>query len=185
MKAEREDVAPDPLERLEELAEHGQGGDGERSPQPDRRLDPVEEGRQGAAQTPKRKPCPDVGTALLREGGAQLGDDEPGRDEEGQGDDEQPGQRLCAPVRNSAQRVDDDDRRDQQADRVEAAELAPQLRALRPGAVERLLGLTDHRFPFLVAPGTMGGLAVTALARRCRGGGLGVSNPRASRGARP
>ena len=72
--------------------------------------------------------------------GAELGGDKARWDEEGESDDRQPGERLRSTGRHRAQRVDDDDRRDEEQDGVEPAELPPEARDLAPRKLDSETG---------------------------------------------
>jgi hypothetical protein len=123
---------PGPADGDEQPVDHGHGGDGQRPADPYRRLEDVDEGDQGPGVAAEGQPSPDVGAALVGEGGAELGDDQPGGHEEQGRDQGQPGQRLGAAPGHRPQGVEDHDGRNQQADGVQAPQLAAELGPLGP-----------------------------------------------------
>ena len=114
----------------EERREHRRGAHRESATEPDRVGDPVEEVVDRAGETPEGDAHPDVGATLLREGSAQLGEQECRRDEEDHRHDHHPGERAGPLGGHGADRVDTDKGADQEEQDVEATEVLAQLRLL-------------------------------------------------------
>jgi hypothetical protein len=129
---ERYQHPPAAPQRHHQLVQDGDGGDGQRATHPDRGLDEVDQRDQGAGVAAEGQPRPDVGPALVGEGGAELGDDHPGGREEQRGHDRQPGDGLRPAASDHAEGIHDHDGGDQQADRVQPPQLPPQLGPLHP-----------------------------------------------------
>ena len=172
---------PDALEGDDQPVDDGHGGDGQGAADPDGRLQEVDERDQRPGVAAEGQPRPDIGAALVGEGGAQLGDDQPGGHEEAHRHHGQQGQRLGPALGHRPQGVEDHDGRDQQADRVQPPQLPAELGPLGPGApgdggIGRQLHRTDRchaRSPStacLMQYKLRGGeLAVTGgTGRRCR-----------------
>jgi hypothetical protein len=81
---EGERRAPQAVDRNDQLVDDGDGGDGERAPDPDGRLDPVDQRDHDPARRPNAIRAHTYGPALLGERGTELRDDESRRDEEEQ-----------------------------------------------------------------------------------------------------
>jgi len=140
---------PAALKGHEQPVDHGDAGDGGRAADPDGRLQEVDERDERPGVAPEGKSRPHVRAALVREGGAELGDGQPGGHEEEHGHDGQPDQRLGAALGHRPEGVEHDDGRDQQADGVQPPQLAAELgpldeRALGGGGVGRQLHRTDR-----------------------------------------
>jgi hypothetical protein len=124
---EREGEPPRPFDGDDHLVDDRDAGDRERAADPDRRLDPVDDRDQRPGQAPEGHPRPDVWASLVRKRRAELRDHETGGHEEQRADKGEPHDRLRAATGDGAERVEHDDRRDQETDGVEPAELAPEL----------------------------------------------------------
>ena len=96
---------------------------GERAADPHGIREPVEDGVDAGRESPPGESRPDVRPALVGERGAELCGQERVRDEEQHGEHEQPREALCAVRSNLAERVDTDDRADQEEVDVEAVEV--------------------------------------------------------------
>jgi hypothetical protein len=140
---------PAALQGHEQPVDHGDAGDGGRAADPDGRLHEVDERDQRPGVAAEGQSRPHVRAALVREGRAELGDDQPGGHEEEHGHDGQPDQRLGAALGDRPEGVENDDGRDQQADRVQPSQLAAELgpldeRALGGDGIGRQLHRTDR-----------------------------------------
>jgi len=118
---------------VEEDHHPADAGGGQRPADPDRVGDPVQEVVHRPRQVPERQPGPQVRPALLRERGAELGEQQRLGHKEDQREDHHPGERLPAPLGDGGDRVHPDDRADQEEQDVEAAEMSLQRRTLRDG----------------------------------------------------
>ena len=117
-------------DREEELVDGRDRQERERGTDPDRVAEPVEDGVDGGHEAPPREPRPDVGTALLRERRPELRDEKGVRHEERDGEEDEPGEALRALGGDDAERVDADDRADEEEVDVEAREVLLELRLL-------------------------------------------------------
>ena len=116
-RADVEEVGVDRLEREQD----------ERTADPHRVREPVEDGVDARHEASPCEACPDVRSALLGEGGTELGRQERVGDEEQYGEDEEPGEALGTIRGDLPERVDADDRADQEEVDVEAREVLLQL----------------------------------------------------------
>ena len=112
---------------VEEHLDRADAGDGERAADPDRVGDPVQEVVHRPGQVAEGQPGPEVRAAFLREGRAELGEQQRLRDEEDHREDHHPGEGLTAALGDGGDRVHADDRADEEEQDVEAAEVALQL----------------------------------------------------------
>ena len=129
---------------VEEHLDGADAGDGERAADPHRVGDPVQEVVHRPGQVPEGQPGPEVGPAFLREGGAELGEQQGLRDEEDDREDHHPGERLAAALRDRGDGVHADDRADEEEQDVEAAEVLLQLLPFDVGDGQRFQGVS-HR----------------------------------------
>ena len=132
-----EQVQAGQRETAEELLVDGHRHDRDRAAQPHRRPGPVQQRGQGSGVPAERAANPDVSAALLRDRGPQLGADQRGRDEEGDEEHDQPGERLAAADGDRADGVGHHHGGDQEEDRVEPAEHPPELLPLGRGGFGR------------------------------------------------
>ena len=93
---------------------------------------------------PEGQPGPEVGAAFLREGGAELGEQQRLRDEEDDREDHHPGEGLAAALRDRGDRVHADDGADEEEQDVETAEVTLQLLPLDVSDGQRVQGVS-HR----------------------------------------
>ena len=122
---------------VEEHLDRADARDREGAADPDRVGDPVEEVVHRADEVAEGQPGPEVRAAFLRERRAELGEQQRLRDEEHDGEDQHPGERLAAAAGHGRDRVHADDRADQEEQDVEAAEVPLELGALRGGSGRR------------------------------------------------
>ncbi len=125
---------------VEEHLDGADAGNGQRAADPHRVGDPVQEVVHRPGQVPEGQPGPVVGTALLREGGAELGEQQGLRHEEDDREDHHPGEGLAAALRDRGDRVHADDGADEEEQDVEAAEVPLQLLSLDIGDGQRVQG---------------------------------------------
>jgi hypothetical protein len=112
---------------VEEHLDGGDATDSQRAADPHRVGDPVQEVVDRPGQMPEGQPGPVVRAALLREGRAQLGEQQRLRHEEHHREDHHPGESLAAALCHVGDGVHADDGADQEEQDVEAAEVPPQL----------------------------------------------------------
>jgi hypothetical protein len=104
-------------------------GDGERAGQPDGVVHPVHDRHHGRRRAAEGELDPDVRSALLRERAAQLRGEQAVGNQEKDDHHDQPGERLRPVARDSAERVQNDDRGEHEERGVQASHAAPELLA--------------------------------------------------------
>jgi hypothetical protein len=110
---------------------------------PHRVREPVQDRVDRRDEAAPREPRPHVAAALAGERRAELRGQQGVRDEEEDRQEDEPGEALGPIVRHGAERVDADERADQEEEHVEAPEVLAQLRLLLLGG-ERLVRVQDE-----------------------------------------